>query len=69
MWAYLEQLLINRLVLSITWALAAIPLGIATYVALFEQRPFNWPVAGVFTAIGVGILLVGWTISYFLKRE
>ena len=45
--AYLEQLLINRLVLSITWALAAIPLGIATYVALFEQRPFNWPVAGV----------------------
>jgi hypothetical protein len=64
-----EQFLINRLVLSITWALAAIPLGIAIYVALFEQRPFNWAVAGVFTAIGVGILLVGWTISYFLKRE
>ena len=69
MWAYVEQLLINRLVLSITWAIAAVPLGIAAYVALFEQRPFNWPVAGVFTAIGVGILLLGWTISYFLKRR
>ena len=63
----LEQLLINRLVLSITWALAAIPLGIATYVGLFEQRPFNWPVVGVFAAIGVGIRLVGWTIPTSLS--
>lgn len=32
--------------------LAATPLGIAAYVALAEQRPFNWPVAAVFAALG-----------------
>jgi hypothetical protein len=61
--------MLRPLVLWIALALAAVPLGIAIYVALFEQRPFNWPVAGVFAAIGLGILLVGWTLSYFLKRR
>ena len=58
----------SRLIFWIALVLSVVPLGVAIYVALFEQRPFNWPVAGAFAAIGICILLVGWTVSYFLKR-
>jgi hypothetical protein len=59
----------SRLVLWIALALAAVPLGIAIYVALFEQGSFNWPVVGVFSATGIDLRLVGWMISYNVSRR
>jgi hypothetical protein len=42
--------LARRIAQAIYWfasVLAVIPLGVPVYVTVAEQRPFNWPVAGV----------------------
>ena len=59
---------LGRLTYWIASVLAAISLCLAVYVGVAEQRRFNWPVAGVFAALGIGIWLVGWTISRLLQR-